>query len=294
MDPLPRAPQVIAVWKEKARLRATEHATRTTRSQERYLPIADYGVIGDARSIALVSNRGSIDWWCIPLFDGDAVFGRLLDARIGGYFSIEPLGDYEATRSYIPETNILTTQFTTATGAIKVTDFMPALTELQKQTFPIPDREIVRRIFGLSGNVRVHVRIKVRPDYGRRTPKVRKQRDGCYMISWGGVALLLVCNTPLNIEPDGILSTTIDVTGGDRVDFALAYSQEAPAELPTLGSLDLVQQLSQRFWETWSRLCHYRGPYREEVVRSALALKLLTFAPSGAIVAAATTSLPED
>ena len=276
-----------------ARLPVAEQAKRAPVSRAPYLPIADYGVIGDARSIALVSTRGSIDWWCIPIFDGDAVFGRLLDAQVGGYFSIEPLDDYETRRAYLPETNILSTEFTTATGAVKLIDFMPALTELQKETFPIPEREIVRRISGMSGNVRVQIRIKVRPDYGRRIPKIRKQNDGCYMISWGGVALLLVTSVPLTIEPEGILSAIVDVARGDRVDLALAYSREAPAELPTLGSLDLVQQLTQRFWEKWSRICHYRGPYRDAVIRSALALKLLTYAPSGAIVAAATTSLPE-
>src|SRR6185437_13281159 len=125
-------------------------------------------------------------------------------------------------------------------------DFMPALTELQKQTFPIPDREIVRRIVGMSGNVRVQIRVKVRPDYGRRTPKIRKQRNNNYMISWGSVALLLASSVPLATEPDGVLSAIVDVASGERVDLALAYSQEAPAELPTLDSLDLVQQLTQR------------------------------------------------
>jgi GH15 family glucan-1,4-alpha-glucosidase len=267
--------------------------TEGTTARPEYLPIADYGVIGDARSVALVSRNGSIDWWCLPHFDGDAVFGRLLDANIGGYFSIEPLDDYETSRSYVHDTNILTTEFRTATGSVKLTDFMPALTELQKETFPIPDREIVRRISGVSGQMRLHVRIKVRPDYGRRTPRIRKQNDRTYMISWGAYALLLVTSQPFTIEPQGILATTIDISRGDHADFAIAYSREAPAELPTLGTLDLVQELTRRFWESWSRICRYRGPYRDAVMRSALALKMLTFAPSGAIVAAATTSLPE-
>ncbi|HEX3723525.1 MAG TPA: glycoside hydrolase family 15 protein [Nitrolancea sp.] len=275
------------------RLPVAEQSKKMSNPRTPYLPIADYGVIGDARSIALVSTSGSIDWWCLPHFDGDAIFGRLLDANLGGYFSIEPVGDYETRRAYVEDTNILTTEFTTETGSIKIVDFMPALTELQKETFPIPDREIVRRIIGISGNIRLQVRVKVRPDYGRRAPKIRKQHDGIYMIAWGGFALLLVSSIPFTIEPDGILSATVEVANGDRIDLALAYSFEAPAELPTLGSLDLVQQLTQRFWETWSRICGYRGPYRAAVVRSALALKLLTYAPSGAIVAAATTSLPE-
>ncbi len=269
---------------------STKQKSQLTQS---YLPIADYGVIGDSRSIALVSRTGSIDWWCIPLFDGDAVFARLLDEKLGGYFSLEPDGDYQATRKYLDDTNILTTEFRTDGGEIRLVDFMPALTEVQKRTFPIPDREIVRRVEGVSGTVKLRVCVKIRPGYASVTPKIRAHWPGCYMISWGGIALHLVSSVPLTIEDDGILSGTIDVSRGDQVDFALAYSREAPAELPKLAGLDLLQQLTKSFWQGWSRVCGYRGPYREAVTRSALALKLLTYAPSGAIIAAATTSLPE-
>jgi pentatricopeptide repeat protein len=271
-------------------------ATTTTKQSETtsgYLPIGDYGAIGDARSVALVSRYGSIDWWCIPLFDGDPVFARLLDAQRGGYFSIEPEGEYVVTRQYLSNTNILVTQFKTETGAIRLVDFMPALTEGQKHTFPIPDREIIRRVTGISGTVRLQIRVKVRPGYGSRTPDLRAHWPGCYMISWGGAALHLVSSLPLTIESTGVLSGSFEVKAGERLDLALAYSSEAPAELPRLQSLDLVQHLTRSFWVGWARACGYRGPYREMVVRSALALKLLTYAPSGAIIAAATTSLPE-
>ena len=273
----------------------TKQQPRTERSQlERgYLPIADYGVIGDSRSVALVSRNGSIDWWCLPMFDSDAVFARLLDSKLGGYFSIEPIDDYDVKRSYLDDTNILTTEFITDTGSVRVVDFMPALTEVQKHTFPIPDREIIRRIEGVSGTVNLSVVVKIRPKYGRRSPSVRTQWPGCYMVSWGGIAVHLVSSVPMNVEEGGVLSTTVELKTGERVDYALAYSEEAPAELPTLESLDLIQQFTKSFWQQWSRVCGYRGPYREAVVRSALALKMLTYAPSGAIIAAATTSLPE-
>ncbi len=265
----------------------------TSRSSRSYLPIADYGVIGDSRSIALVSRYGSIDWWCIPLFDGDAVFARLLDSHLGGFFSIEPIGDYDAGRQYMDDTNILTTDFTTDGGSARLVDFMPALTEQQKDTFPIPDRAIVRRIEGVSGAVKLRVCVRVRPDYGRRSPTIRTHWPGCYMISWGGMALHVISSVPLKVEPDGILSGVVDVSAGDCVDLVLAYSEEAPAELTKLDSLDLIQQLTKSYWQNWSRVCNYRGPYREAIVRSALTLKMLTYAPSGAIIAAATTSLPE-
>lgn len=276
-----------------AKVRSDGGPRERPQPRESYLPIADYGVIGDSRSIALVSRYGSIDWWCIPLFDGDAVFARLLDARLGGFFSVEPVGEYRVDRGYLGDTNILSTEFRTETGAMRLVDFMPALTEEQKHTIPIPQREIVRRVECLSGTLKLSVRVNVRPDYGRRTPHIRTHWPGCYMISWGGVALHLVSSVPLVVEQDGVLSGVIDLARGDRVDLALAYSEEAPAELPRLVSLDLLQQLTESFWQQWSRACSYRGPYREAVVRSALALKLLTYAPSGAIIAAATTSLPE-
>ncbi len=282
-----------SVEREEGKLTVAEPTKQKTQLKGDYLPIADYGVIGDARSIALVSRNGSIDWWCIPLFDGDAVFARLLDSKLGGYFSIEPDGDYQVSRTYLGETNILTTTFNTGGGEVRLVDFMPALTEVQKQTFPIPEREIVRRIEGISGTVRMRICVKVRPGYGNRTPHIRTLWEGCYMISWGGVALHLMSSVPLEAGGDGVLVATVDVSQGDRVDLALAYSKEAPAELPRLDSLDLIQQLTRSFWLGWSRVCSYRGPYRNTVVRSALALKLLTYAPSGAIIAAATTSLPE-
>jgi len=273
----------------------TNRRTQTQRShlESSYLPIADYGVIGDSRSIALVSRTGSIDWWCLPLFNSDAVFARLIDAKLGGYFSIEPVGDYEVKRSYLDDTNILITEFTTDSGAVRLTDFMPALTEAQKHTFPIPDREIIRRVEGLSGTVKLNVVVKVRPKYGRRNPRVRTQWPGCEMISWGGIAVHVVSSIPMHVDTGGVLSDTIEVKTGERLDYVLAYSEEAPAEIPNLDALDLIQQFTRSFWQHWSRVCGYRGPYREAVVRSALALKMLTFAPSGAIIAAATTSLPE-
>lgn len=258
-----------------------------------YLPIADYGVIGDSRSIALVSRNGSIDWWCIPLFDSDAIFARLLDSQLGGFFSVEPIGDYDVKRSYMNDTNILTTEFTNSSGSVRLVDFMPALTESQKETFPIPDREIVRRIEGVTGTVRMRIYVKIRPDYGRRNPSIRTHWPGCYMISWRDVAVHLISSEPLTVESDGIITGEVDVSSGDRVDLVLAYSEEAPAELPRLESLDLIQMFSRAYWQHWSRVCGYHGPYREAVVRSALTLKMLTYAPSGAIIAAATTSLPE-
>ncbi|WP_051006625.1 glycoside hydrolase family 15 protein, partial [Nitrolancea hollandica] len=260
--------------------------------QPRYLPIADYGVIGDTRSIALVSRTGSIDWWCLPRFDGDPVFARLLDADRGGCCSIHPLAPFQAQQSYLGQTNILMTEFSSSTGTARLLDFMPALTEAQKQTYPVPYREIIRRVEGCSGHVVLQLRFSPRPKFGSCIPRARQLGDGRYVFEWGAQALHLASSTPLRIDA-GTLTTTIDLPAGSHIDLALSYARDAPAGLPTLNTLPFIQQLTESFWHGWSGACRYTGPYREAVLRSALILKLLTYAPSGAIIAAPTTSLPE-
>ncbi|MDI3340283.1 MAG: glycoside hydrolase family 15 protein [Sphaerobacter sp.] len=257
-----------------------------------YLAIADYGVIGDGRSVALVSHTGAIDWWCLPRVDGDPVFARLLDDRLGGSFAIQPRGPFRGRQAYLGATNVLVTTFTTAEGEARVMDFMPALTEAQKRRYPVPFRAVVRRVEGVSGRVPMRLLLRPRPEYGAVTPQVRQTRADRYVMAWRHEALHVTASIPLRIDP-GTLSADVDLVPGQRVDVVLSYSSEAPAELPTLSSLDLIQRLTLAFWEGWSGQCSYDGPYREAVRRSALALKLLTYAPSGAIIAAPTTSLPE-
>lgn len=176
------------------------------RQSPRYLPIGDYGVIGDGRSIALVSRTGSIDWWCLPRFDGDPVFARILDADLGGSFVVRPREPFRTRRRYLGPTNILETEFTTAGGVARVIDFMPALTEAQKRVYPVPFREIVRRIEGVQGRVAFDVQIRARPRFGRHTPLVRRQRATRYTIEWGDQALHLVSSAPLD-HADGTLTT---------------------------------------------------------------------------------------
>jgi len=261
-------------------------------SPDAYPPIADYAIIGDSRSSALVSAHGSIDWWCLPHFDGDPVFNRLLDARRGGYFSIRPATTFRATRRYLPDTNVLETTFTTPTGRARLVDFMPALTEPQKRELALPFREIVRRVEVVAGDVIFQVHVAPRPHFGAVIPTVRHPLPNHYAFHWGANVLHLAASHPLAIE-DGALTGTFVLTSGARLDLVLSYSDIAPAYLPVLGALDLIQRLTTEFWQSWSSLCTYRGPYREAVLRSALALKLLTYAPSGAVIAAPTTSLPE-
>ncbi len=268
----------------------------------RYPPISDYAVIGDARSIALISSHGSIDWWCLPRFDGDPVFSRLLDTERGGFFSARPAIPFRASRRYLEGTNILETTFDTAAGAIRTLDFMPALTEAQKRTHAIPFREIVRRVECNHGQVPVEVILRPRPRFGETTPLLRQPLPNHYAFLWGANVLHLATSHPLTMGPAapgtcssfaGTLTGTVVLTPGSRLDLAISYSDHAPAYLPLLGTLDQIQAMTADFWRSWSATCTYSGPYREAVLRSALALKLLTYAPSGAIIAAPTTSLPE-
>ncbi|MCM8750231.1 glycoside hydrolase family 15 protein [Thermomicrobiaceae bacterium CFH 74404] len=270
----------------------TRQTKETAAPDTRYPPISDYGAIGDGRSIALVSRRGSVDWWCLPRFDSDPVFARLLDADLGGYFAIEPLEPAETRRRYRPDTNILETEFHTASGRVLIVDFMPALTERQKKIFPVPYRMLVRRLRCHAGRVTLRITVRLRPSFGRRTPDVQRLQPAWYSIGWADQLCILYSQVPLEIR-GGTLTGSITLEQGQRLDLALAYSPEAPAELPIPQHFDLLERLTEDFWCTWVGHCWYRGPYRDAVIRSALALKLMIYAPSGAIIAAPTTSLPE-
>jgi GH15 family glucan-1,4-alpha-glucosidase len=258
-----------------------------------YPPIADYAIIGDARSSALISRQGSIDWWCLPRFDSDPIFNRLLDLERGGYFSICPAVPFHATRRYLPGTNILETIFTTDDGAVRLLDFMPALLEPQKRDLALPFREIVRRLTGLHGQVPITVTLKPRPRFGQTIPDLRQPLPDHYAFHWGANVIHLATSRQLTMRA-GTLTGTITLGRADRLDLALSYSDNAPAYLPVLSTLDRIQDLTTDFWQGWSGICSYGGPYHEAVLRSALALKLLTYAPSGAVIASPTTSLPED
>ncbi|MCX7624254.1 MAG: glycoside hydrolase family 15 protein [Thermomicrobium sp.] len=257
-----------------------------------YPPIADYAVIGDGRTAALVSRQGSIDWLCLPRFDADPVFSRILDAALGGYWAILPHDIQGVQRAYRERTNVLETHFTTATGRLRVTDFFPALTETQKRYYPLPQTLLVRRARCETGRVAFDVTVRLRPGFGRRTPELRRFANHWYQYGWGHSAAVLYASVPLE-QRGSLLRATVVLQAGEAADFALAYADEAPIELPLPQLFDTLERLTIEYWSRWISHCTYSGPYREAVERSALVLKLLTYAPSGAIVAAPTTSLPE-
>ena len=261
-----------------------------------YPPIGDYALIGDGRSAALVSRDGSLDWLCWPRFDSPSIFAALLDTERGGRFLVRPTGTFRSERRYLPDTNVLETIFHTSTGTVALRDLMPVASEEDKRASLSPDHEVLREIEGLSGLVEVEVVYTPRPDYARTHLELTSR--GSFGI-WCDVtdgSLVLRSDLPLQVSPNRQNAYGVaTVAAGERRHLSLAYSIDAPGVIPPLGdsARDRLER-SIRWWRDWSNRGTYQGPYRDAVMRSALVLKLMTYAPSGAVVAAPTTSLPEE
>lgn len=256
--------------------------------------IQDYAVIGDCRSAALVGDDGSIDWLCWPRFDSPAIFAGILDPS-GGYWQIAPEASYESVRRYAGNTNILETTFELNGGTAVLTDLFPVSSEEYKQQHLVPDHEILRQLECTKGEVEFVMRFCPRGNYGQEKLTIRKNLNvGVRMESNGGIFWL---RSTHEIEvTDGEAFSRIRLRAGETAQFSLSYSEDAPAVLSCLGPDSNASEriaISKQWWEQWAARCEYKGPYRDAVVRSALVLKLLTYAPSGAIVASVTTSLPE-
>lgn len=260
-----------------------------------YPPIGDYAIIGDCRTAALVSREGALDWLCLPRFDAPAIFAALLDRRRGGTFAVRPTAPFQATRRYLDDTNVLETTFTTDRGRVRLRDLMPVASEDDKRRALRPDHAVLRVVEGLAGEVEVEVVCDPRPRYGAVTRSAEDRGPLGFWWTHGPEALVLRSEIPLRPDPHhaGVRGRA-RLGPGDRRVVALAYAHREPAVLPVLGDA-AEQQLGEtvRWWRGWVARCPYDGPYRGPVIRSALTLKLMTYAPSGAIVAAPTTSLPE-
>jgi GH15 family glucan-1,4-alpha-glucosidase len=253
-----------------------------------HAPLRDYAAIGDGRTVALVARSGSIDWLCLPDLDSPSVFGGILDPDRAGHFALEPEVPHEVTRRYLPHTNVLETTFTTAEGATRVTDAM---------TLPgdglAPERELVRRVDGLSGRVPMRWRVEPRFSYGARRPRIERRGD-VPVATVGGEALAVCHWSPGRLEYGAdFVSGRFEVSTGDQALIATASAHGSPLVLPGRSEVERRLADTARFWRSWAAGRSYDGPWREAVLRSALTLKLLVFAPSGAIAAAASTSLPE-
>lgn len=260
--------------------------------------LADYSLIGNSRACALVSRFGSVDWCCLPEFHSSSIFAALLGREKGGHFSLCPAGKFESAQKYIPETNVLETRFTTAEGEVRLIDAFTAMTEAQKAASLFPDHEILRVLEGISGDVAMKLEYVPRLYYGRTLPALKDHKKLGVSFSWKEHTYVL--NSTLHHEEvkvvgdNSMAEAAFVVRAGQRVCFSLSYSSQSPAVIPEL-SITGLQRLHQtiHFWQDWIGKCTYAGSYREQVRRSALILKLLEHAPSGAIIAAPTTSLPE-
>jgi GH15 family glucan-1,4-alpha-glucosidase len=256
--------------------------------------IYDYALIGDGRSAALVSREGSIDWLCWPRFDSPSLFAAVLDTDTGGHFRIAPVGPARSKREYVGESNVLATTFDGATGSVRLVDFMAVFSEEHKRHALVAEHELVRIVEGVSGEVDLAVAFEPRPDYARKSARLRPAGALGVRLECGAELFTLRAEVPLELRDASSVTARFRLRAGERRTFSLAYDAYGPAVLPPLGEHALAAlEHALDYWTRFARRAAYDGPYRADVVRSLLAVKLLSFAPSGAIVAAPTTSLPE-
>jgi GH15 family glucan-1,4-alpha-glucosidase len=255
--------------------------------------IGDYAAIGDGRSAALVGRDGSIDWLCWPRFDSPSIFGAILDPSAGRW-RIGPVGSSDNNRRYLENTNVLQTRFDTGSGTLVLTDLMPVASEEEKQNFLVPEREILRLIECERGEVEIEWSFHPRPGYGLRSSVVRRAGQLGLRVETGAGLLCLRTDLPLELGSDGKVGGRARLRAGDAAYASLTFAVDGPAVLPPLGEWSRSSlERTVRWWRSWAARARYDGPAKEMVIRSALALRLMVYAPSGAIVAAPTTSLPE-
>ena len=258
-------------------------------------PIAEYALIGDCHSAALVSRDGSIDWCCTPRLDSPSVFGRLLDHDRGGFCSIGVDGA-EVTRRYVPGTLVLETTFTCGGGEARLYDFFA----MHRGGRDRPYRQLVRLVEGVRGRVDLDFRAQPRFDYGEVRPWFRREGVQRFSAIGGAQGLLFASDFPMERVDRHDLEGTITVRAGGRARLSMRFvepenlDEEQPTVPPDPGELDKRLEETVKWWERWTRDARFEGPFMEGAIRSAIVLKALTFAPTGAIAAAPTTSLPED
>jgi GH15 family glucan-1,4-alpha-glucosidase len=267
------------------------------RDQGAYPPIADYALLSDCHSAALVSRDGSIDWCCFHRFDARPVFSRLLDWSGGGHFRIAPTGPYDVSRRYLPATNVLETRYFTPSGVLTVVDCLAirrgAAAGDAAQTRS--HHQLLRLLRCEAGQVEVTVEFAPRFDYGLTTPRLELQGDDVGVVYGGADALVLQSAIPLAQTDVCGCGATATLRAGDQAFLALTHQLPHQVQVHRLSRDEVAARIDRTvdFWRDWSARCTYQGPFRDQVLRSALVLKGLTNAPTGAIVAAPTTSLPE-
>jgi len=261
-----------------------------------YQPIHCYGVIGDMRSMALVGKNGSIDWCCLPDFDSPSIFARILDDRKGGYWSLRPVAEEtQIKQMYLPNTNVLVTRFFSQDGMAECIDFMTVGREAGGESDP-ETRQVVRIAKAIRGPIRFRMECRPAFDYAREAHAVHLAVDSLSAVfAAREQQFVLKGERELRQEADCVVAE-FALEGGQQAVFVLLHrggkADREIAETPIDAAILLTQTV--RFWRSWASQSRYHGRWREIVTRSALVLKLLTYLPTGAIVAAPTTSLPEE
>ncbi|MCC7367940.1 MAG: glycoside hydrolase family 15 protein [Chloroflexi bacterium] len=259
-----------------------------------YLPIDQYGVIGDLHTAALVGRNGSIDWLCLPRFDSPSLFAAILDDRIGGRFRICASGELTTRQLYVPDTNVLITRFVTPDGIAELYDCMP-IEHDRPGEHSVP-HDLVRVIHGVRGTVPLELLCQPAFDYARASHSVREIQHGCVFTADTPAQerVSLLSSVPLTLD-DLSARAEFTIHEGEWAGFVLEWvdDRHPMTSLPPTVTLRHTVQATVDFWQRWLGGSTYRGRWREQVGRSALALKLLTYAPTGAIIAAPTMGLPE-
>jgi GH15 family glucan-1,4-alpha-glucosidase len=246
------------------------------------LPLEDYALVGDTQSAALIGRDGSVDWMCVPRFDSGACFAALLGTREHGRWALRPKSPIERVRRrYRPETLILETEIDTAEGTVRLVDFMPPRDR-------VPN--LIRRVEGIRGRVCMTFELLIRFDYGQIVPWIVPNRETVHIVG-GPDSAWLHCDAPVSVNGNLVVGQ-FNVEPGDQRSFVLTWHPSHESAPPPLDPTSALTD-SEHWWHDWSRQCTYEGPWRDIVLHSLIILKALTFAPTGGIVAAPTTSLPE-
>ena len=262
-----------------------------------YKQIDDYGLIGDMHGSALVSSDGSIDWCCMPRFDSPALFSRTLDSNKGGFYKLAPAKFSSSIRRYLPNTNVLETSFTTSTGTGVLIDFMPVHRHviMSRESLEVTDSQrVVRILHCTKGRLDFEMDCYPKFDYGTIVPHASLSSPTTGMAHGGSEEVSVYCSSQLTVVNDGFRSRGV-IFEGEKIYSTVSNQVSFSRRSEPLTPAELDEELADTtaFWEDWAAQCTFQGEHREAVLRSALTLKALTYAPSGALVAAPTTSLPE-
>lgn len=258
------------------------------------LSVADHILIGNCRTAALVSKNGSINWCCVPEFHSPGIFAALLDNEKGGFFLIQPSGTFRSAQTYVPNTNVAELIFENEEGKVRLTDCFVAMEEEEKQAALFPDHEILRIVEGISGTVTCRFEYFPRTYYGKYPVRLKDRGKLGIHFEYKENICVFQTTLPEFSVTDEKISGAFTIREGERIIFNLAVSSQFPAIIPEIKTTAAARlDTTIRYWQNWIGKCKYDGPFSDWVLRSALALKLLTHAPSGAIIAAPTASLPE-